>query len=168
MWAARTVCSEGMLSLWWFRATTAMLETLIYTWISQYRSTGVKCAFLYIFLIVFSLSYICCFKAPATATGGVLRHDNGCIWVCLSSTVLCVYVCGCVWGRVWGISTETHWMDALKGKACYQTPWMILLAETQLYCTALGIVRKQQPHSQRMWQCVDLNQSHNPWRDSLL
>lgn len=41
-----------------------MLQTLIYTWILQYSSTGVKCAFLYILLIVFTLDSICCFKAP--------------------------------------------------------------------------------------------------------
>lgn len=157
--------SEGTLSLWWFRATTAMLQTLIYTWISQYRSTGVKCAFLYILLIVFSLSSVCCFKAPATATGGALRHNNGCIWVDLSSTPLCICVCVRACASMWGISTETHWMDAIKGKACYEAPWMILLAETQLYCTALGEVRKLQAHSQRVSQCVDRNQSHNPWRD---
>lgn len=61
---------RGDVSPCWLRATTAMLKTLIYTWISQYRSTGVKCAFLYILLIVFSLDSVRCFKVP-----GLLRRQ---------------------------------------------------------------------------------------------
>lgn len=97
MWAARAMRSEGTLSLWWLKAMRAMLQMLIYTWILQYSSTGVKCAFLYILLIVFSLDPVCCLKSPGdftTATGGALRHDNECMCVCVFGFHLLI-VCGC-------------------------------------------------------------------------
>ena len=104
MWATRTVHSDGMLSLRWLRATTAMLQTLIYTWISQYSSTGVKCAFLYILLIVFSLDSVRCFKAPGVLQRQLEEHFamimNVCVWVFGFQVITCTCVCVCVCERV--------------------------------------------------------------------
>lgn len=107
MWAARTMHSEEMLSLWWLRASTAMLQTLIYTWISQYRSTGVKCAFLYILLIVFGLNSVCCFKAPGVLQQQLEEHFAMIMSVCVCSGYTSLPVCVCVRVRVSHLHRDT-------------------------------------------------------------
>ena len=97
----------------------AMLQMLIYTWISQYRSTGVKCAFLYIVLIVFH-----CF-----ATRGALRHDNKCV-LCVSVCVcVCVCVCRCLGTTSFPVcvvesAVSLFHRDTLDGRSKRQKPTM--------------------------------------------
>lgn len=157
MWATRTMHSEETLSLWWLRATTAMLQMLIYTWISQYRSTGVKCAFLYILLIVFSLNSVCCFKAPSVLQQQLEEHFammmSVCAWVPRHYLYVCVRV----------LVSHFH-RDTLDGHSKGQSlPWDTLddpTCKKCLYCTVLGFfysVRKLPLHS-HIAQCVDLNQ----------
>lgn len=76
-------CS-GCQEVRWKRAAAALLQTLIYSWSTQYSSAGLNCAFLYIVLIVFILYYVHCFEA--CACGCVWHH---CLSTCGSVCILC-------------------------------------------------------------------------------
>lgn len=101
-----------------WRAETAMLQTLIHTWILPYSSTGVKCAFLYIQLVVFVFNSLCCFKSSWSLQiqehfAIILRRVCVCVWVWV---LACLCVCLSVREGDRSICMKTHWMDTLKGK----------------------------------------------------
>lgn len=86
-------CS-GCEEVWWWRAAAAVLQTLIYSWISHYSSAGLKtCLFVHCFDCVYS--WLC----------ALLWSSRVHAWVCLTSLPFYVWQC------LYIVSTETHWTD---------------------------------------------------------